>query len=345
MALIDTLKAKEMPSIYQVRPNLFAACYWVMKIGVAIEMLGEALKNENAAPGGLIMESTSGTMGYALAITGRALGMKVQLVGDPAIDPFFKGLLEQLGAQVHIVSECLPIGGHQIPRLRKLNELIDHNPGCLWVKQYDNPNNANSYRRTAAHIAASIGRIDIVVATVGSGGSISGTVRALRESGHPARAIAVDTHGSVLFGQEEGPRALRGLGNSIFPRNLDYSLIDEVHWVTAADAFCAARMLFADHGIDMGATTGAAFLVAGHLAHTNPGKRVVFLGPDRADRYLRTVYSRDWCRENGLFTETLPERPYRVLHPREAGRGWAVMHWNRRPIDEVVSVQTCGVPL
>jgi cysteine synthase len=217
------------------------------------------------------------------------MGMQVELVGDPAIDPIFKEFLEQLGARIHIVHEHLEVGGYQVPRLRKVQELLKNNPGAHWVRQYDNSANPQSYEQSALHIAAEVGKVDVLVAPVGSGGSISGTVRKLRMLGHPANSFAVDTHGSVLFGQVERLRKLRGLGNSILPKNLDYSLIDWVSWVEPADAFCSMRKLFVDHGLDMGPTTGASFMLAEFLARENPNKTVVFLGPDRAERYLSTA--------------------------------------------------------
>lgn len=324
---VGTLRKKSLPTIYHLRDNLFVACFWLMKLGVAFEMLDQAARTGRIRHGGLIVESTSGTMGYGLAIAGRALGLRVQLVGDPAIDPTFKDFLELLGAEIHIVREHLDVGGYQVPRLNMVHELQRADPDALWVRQYDNPANPASYHTTARMIAQQAGSVDYFVAPVGSGGSISGITRSLRQLGHKARSIAVDTHGSVLFGQADGPRKLRGLGNSVFPKNLNYALIDEVHWVEAADAFLATRQLFADHGLDMGPTTGAAFMVADHIAAANPDQTVVFIGPDRAERYIGTVYSKSWCMANDVYAHTLPEAPYRVTHPSNVYGGWASMHW------------------
>lgn len=331
---IETLKKKSLPTVYPLSDNLFVACFWLMKLGVAFEMLDQAARSGRIRQGGLIVESTSGTMGYGLAIAGRALGMRVQLVGDPAIDPVFEDFLKLLGAEVHIVHEHRDVGGYQVPRLEKVNEL-ESKLGAYWMRQYDNPANPESYHAAARLIAYKAGHVDYLVAPVGSGGNISGTTRSLRQLGHAAQSVAVDTHGSVLFGQADGTRKLRGLGNSVLPKNLDYSLIDDVHWVEAADAFYATRVLFADHGLDMGPTTGAAFMVADQIAKTNPEKTVVFIGPDRAERYIGTVYSKMWCVANDVYAESLPKGPYRVNHPKEAHAGWATMHWGRRTIIDI----------
>lgn len=339
----QTLHEKSLPTVFQLGPNLFVACFWLMKLGVARQMIEEAILRGQVSDDGLIVESTSGTMGYGLCLAGRAMGLRVQLVGDPVIDSTFKELLELFGVEVHIVTEHLDNGGYQVPRLRKVSELLDLNRDAHWVQQYDNGANPRSYSEAADWIAHEVGQVDHLVAAVGSGGSISGTVSRLRHLGHPAHATAVDTHGSVLFGQHDGHRTLRGLGNSITPQNLNYSLIDSVHWVEACDAFCATRLLLTDHGIDMGPTTGAAFMAAAEIARRNPDESVVFLGPDRAERYLTTVYSPSWCEENGVLVDELPDGPYSVEHPEEADGGWASMEWNRRPITEFHAAIPAGV--
>lgn len=332
--MLNILRRKSLPKVYRIGPNLFCASFWLMKLCVAMQMIEEAMLSGRIGRDGLLIESTSGTMGYALAIAARAFGLQVQLVGDPAIDPHLQSLLGLLGADVEIVREKLPIGGYQLPRLRRLKSLMDSNPGAIWTKQYDNGANPRSYRGPARKIASVIGRVDCLVATTGSGGSISGTSRALRAIGHPSYTVAVDTHNSVLFGQPDGPRQLRGLGNSILPKNLDHSLIDEVHWVEAADAYFAARLLLTDYGLDMGPTTGAAFLVARQIAALHPNRNVVFLGPDRAERYIDTVFNPSFCRENGVWTDVLPRAPYTISHPRDAGGGWARIEWKQRNLKD-----------
>jgi cysteine synthase A len=332
--MFDALRRKALPVVTTLGPNLHAAVFWLMKLCVGLKMVQDALERGQIAPGGLVLESTSGTMGYGLALAARAFGVKVRLVGDPAIDPLLANLLGQLGAEIDIVTEKLPVGGYQVPRLNRLRGILEDHPDALWVKQYDNPSNPAAYTEPARVIAEHVGRVDLLVATTGSGGSISGTTRTLKALGQNPRVIAVDTHNSVLFGQADGPRMLRGLGNSIHPKNLDYTLIDEVHWVTAADAFAATRELFSDYGLDVGPTTGAAFHVAHWLAERNPDRTVLFIGPDRAERYLNSVYSRDWCMENGVWAEAPAEQPYRIIHPDEAHGGWARMIWGRRKFQE-----------
>lgn len=335
-AMWEMLHELRVPVVRRLAPkNLFGAFFWLMKITVAFQML------KDAQPGTRLVESTSGTMGFGLALTCHAMGFPLTLVGDPSIDPALKNLMEEVfGADVHIVTERRAVGGYQVPRLRFLNKILSENPNAFWTRQYDNPSNADAYRDPAAAIhqafAAAGVHVDYLVAPVGSGGSISGITRFLRAAGHPAHAVAVDTHGSVLFGQRDGPRPLRGLGNSIHPLNLDYELIDTVHWVQADHAFCSTRQLFAEFGLDRGPTTGAAYFVARYLARLHPGSCVLFLSPDRAERYLSTVYSRSFCESHGLWTEDLPDAPAVVSEPSRAGTGWQCYSWNRKKLTDII---------
>ena len=116
---------------------------------------------------------------------------------------------------------------------------------------------------------------------------------------------------------------------------MDYSLVDEVHWVEAGDAFCAARVLLQTYGLDLGGTSGAAYMVAKFLASEHPEQTVVFFAPDRAERYLTTIFDRKWCADNALLVESLPQAPYEVSHPLEGRGGWAKMRWNRRSFLDV----------
>jgi cysteine synthase A len=329
------LEDKTLPRILQIENNLHVAAFWLMKLVVARNIIKNALDEGRVVPGGRVIESTSGTMGYGLAMAARAYGVKLTLVGDPAIDVALKNLLEELGADVHIVTTPAPTGGYQKPRLQLVSEMLRDDPTMFWVRQYDNSHNPAAYRESAEAMVAKLRQVDILVAAVGSGGSISGLARFLRAAGQSPRVLAVDTPRSVLFGQQDGSRMLRGLGNSIFPKNLDYSQVDEVHWVSAAQAFCATRYMLHHYGLDLGATSGAAFLVARHLARQHPDKRVVFVSPDRAERYLTTVYSKEWCLENNAYASELLEQPEVLEHPQEAGGEWSMFNWNRRSLHEV----------
>ena len=148
--------------------------------------------------------------------------------------------------------------------------------------------------------------------------------------------MAVDTPGSVLFGQRDAPRRIRGLGNSLMPPNLDHSTFDEVHWVSDREGFAATRALHRRHALYMGPTSGAAWMVASWKARTEPDARVVVLLPDEGHRYQDTVYDDAWLRRQGLRIRRLPGRPVAVDHPADGGPEWSWLHWNRRRLETVV---------
>jgi cysteine synthase A len=147
--------------------------------------------------------------------------------------------------------------------------------------------------------------------------------------------VGVDTFGSVLFGQPDAPRTLRGLGNSLLPRNLVHSAFDDIHWVSAAEAYTATRELHRETALFRGGTSGAAWVVARYYAQCHPGSRVVCLFPDDGYRYTDSIYNDRYMDENSLWT-ILPQRPRTVEFPEDARSCWSCMNWHRRNYEEVV---------
>jgi cysteine synthase len=329
----DVGAAIELPDLVRLGPNLVAARFTLMKMLPARFMLEQARNDGRLGPDTTIVETTSGTFGLALAIVSAVAGQRLVLVSDPVIDSALRRRLEELGARVDIVERPALEGGFQRARLDRLSELQETLEDTFWPNQYDNPHNAGAYAPFAELVAESVGRVDWLVGTVGSGGSTCGTCRYLRRLFPELRAAAVDTYGSVLFGQPDGKRLLRGLGNSLLPRNLDHTAFDEVHWVTAAEAFAATRELHARHGVYAGPTSGAAYLVARWLAAREPEARVLAVFPDEGHRYESTVYDDGWLRENGA-TGSVPRGPLAVDAPEAADR-WTCVHWGRRSLAEL----------
>jgi cysteine synthase len=331
------IEAIEPPNLVELGPGLVAAAFSLMKLIPARFMLDRARSRGDLAPGSLVVETTSGTFGLALAILCNLEGYRLHLVSDPAVDPALHRRLTDLGATVDIVTQPAPVGGLQRARLDRLDEVRAESPCHFWPRQYTNPDNPASYAGLAELLAGSVGRIDCLVGTVGSGGSMCGTSTFLRRRFPQLVAIGVDTHGSVLFGlPDEGARMLRGLGNSLMPANLDHRAFDEVHWVTAAEAFLATRQLHRRHALFAGPTSGAAYMVARWWAERNPGSRVVMLLPDEGYRYQETVYDDGWLHANGVALEALPDEPLLVEDREGLPRRWTRFRWARRSYLEVV---------
>jgi cysteine synthase len=329
-------EAYELPRLIQLEKNLYGASFFLMKLLPARFILDRARAAGHLRNGSTIIETTSGTFGLALAILSALRGYRLVIVTDPVIDEPLKRRLEELGARVEVVSEPARLGGYQRARLDRLAELQSECGDHFWPSQYDNPHNPGAYASLVELMVEAIGKIDCLVGTVGSGGSMCGTSAYLRILFPHLRVVGVDTHGSVLFGQPDSKRLLRGLGNSLIPKNLDHSMFDEVHWVNAAEAFLATKMLHRKHALYMGGTSGASYMVARWWAAKNPEATVVCLLPDEGYRYQNTIYNDEWLRANDVLLSELPDEPRLVDLPTEAGIGWTNMSWNRRSYDEAV---------
>lgn len=344
MAYPTAIEAYELPRIVRLRDNLYGACFPLMKQLPARFILDRARADGRLRPTTTVIETTSGTFGLALAMVCSLRGYRLVLVSDPVIDDVLRRRLEDLGARVDIVTGEAKVGGVQQARLDRVNQLRAQYPDHFWPAQYDNPHNVGAYAPFAELLTESVGRVDCVVGTVGSGGSMCGTSRYLRTVFPSLRGIGIDTHGSVLFGLPDRKRVLRGLGNSLMPRNLDHRCFDEVHWVSAAEAFRATRALHRRHALYMGATSGAAFLIADWYAAQHPDRVVVALFPDEGHRYQATIYNDAWLRGEGLALPALPTGPATVARVGDVGAGWTRFCWNRRGCDEVLAAERKAPP-
>lgn len=324
-----------LPSIVQLDDNLFGAAFVLMKLLPARFMLERARASGQLRPGSMVVETTSGTFGLGLAMLCRLRGYRLTLVSDPAIDAPFQRRLEDLGAVVDIVRTPRAVGGFQRARLERLAELRALHHDHYWPGQYDNPHNPGAYAPVAELLTETIGEIDVLVGTVGSGGSMCGTSSYLRTLFPGLVTVGVDTFGSVLFGQRDAPRKLRGLGNSLMPPNVDHRAFDEVHWMSAAEGFAATRELHREHAMFMGPTSGAAYRVARWWARRRRDAKIVVLFPDEGYRYQDTVYSDAWLHAQGLWRSAPLVEPREVQHPGELGDGWARFAWNRRSYEQV----------
>ena len=324
------------PSPIPLNENLVAVVFPLMKIYPAEFCLRRAIADGLVRESTMVVESSSGTMALALAIVCNWTGQPLTVVTDYACDDTLLRRLRDLGARVERVTAPAAKGGYQRARLDRLHEICVENPDSWWLNQYDNPANVESYESCAEQLARSLGQIDCLVGSVGSGGSLCGIGRHLRSLFGDLRIIGVDTFNSVLFGQEDGQRSLRGLGNSLIPANLDHTLVDEIHWVTAAEAYTATRLLHRQSTLFRGGTSGAAWLVAKHYSRLHPDERVVCIMPDDGTRYTGDIYNDDYLKEHHLWLDSLPAEPRMVRSPREASPGWCAMRWSRRSWSEVM---------
>jgi cysteine synthase len=333
----DVVETQRIPTLIRLAPNLYALAYRLMKMVPARYILRHAEESGRLDRDTVVVETTSGTFGLALAMQCAIDGRPLILVSDPVIDERLRRQLEDLGAVVEIVRHQAPIGGYQATRLARLAEIQTALPNTFCPQQYSNPDNPASYAIIAELLTHRLGQVDCLIGPVGSGGSMCGTTRYLRQSNPDLVSIGIDAHRSVLFGQPDGHRALRGLGNSLRPGNLDHTQFDEVHWVTEADVFHATRRLHKTHALFMGPTSGASYLVGSWWAGHHPDSLTVIVLPDEGYRYNDTVYDDAWLATYGR--EPRPS-PRTVSEPREA-QSWCRLSWRRRSLADV----TAGVDL
>lgn len=313
-----------------------------MKDRPALHMIEAARKREELAPGARIVESTSGTLGLGLALAGSVYGHPVTLVTDPGMDGLLRRMLTAYGAELDVVAEPHPTGGWQEARRQRVSELQVRYPGSYCPDQYFNPDNVAGYRSLAWELVAQLGRVDVLVCSVGTGGHSAGVSSVLREFFPQLRLIGVDTIGSTIFGQPARPRMMRGLGSSIYPRNVDYAAFDEVHWVSPAEATWMCRHLAKEHLATGGWSVGAAAVVADWVARHEPNDtRIATIFPDGPYRYADTIFDDDYCRDNGLLGGVVPDEPATIRDPADQ----EVQRWTRcstvhDPMAEVASTRT-----
>ncbi|GAA0387114.1 PLP-dependent cysteine synthase family protein [Streptomyces luteireticuli] len=297
-----------------------------IKDRTALYMTARARERGDLLPGARIVESTSGTLGLGLALAGVTYGHPVTVVTDPGMEPLMRGLLRAHGAEVDVVREPHPSGGWQQARRERVDELLMTAPDAWCPDQYNNPDNVTAYRGLAHELIAQLGRIDVLVVSVGTGGHSAGVASVLRGFLPRLRVVGVDATGSTIFGQPAAARLMRGLGSSIHPRNVDYSLFDEVHWVAAPEAVWASRALARNQYATGGWSVGAVALVARHLAGALPAEtRIAAVFPDGPQRYVGTVFDDAYCREHRLLGHVPADGPDELGHPGER----TVTRWTR----------------
>ena len=255
---------------------------------VALEMLRQAEASGVLQPGGTVIEPTSGNTGIGLAAMAIAKGYRVILTMPATMSAERRALLKAYGAELVLVAE-----GGMAGAVAKAEELAREIPGSFIPGQFDNPANpAAHYKTTGPEIWRDTeGHVDIFVAGVGTGGTISGTGRYLKEQNPHVRIVAVEPASSPLLSKgHAGPHGLQGIGANFVPGNYDAKVVDEILTVTDEDAYRTGRLLAQTEGIMAGITSGAALWAADELARRpeNRGKTIVALLPDDGGRYLST---------------------------------------------------------
>jgi len=262
------------------------------RIGVAIVDASE--KSGALPPGGTIVEATSGNTGISLAMVGAARGYKVVLTMPETMSKERRGLLRAFGAELVLTPGPAGMKG----AVDKANEIAAERPGSVLARQFANEANPRIHRETTAEEiwADTDGKVDILIAGIGTGGTITGVGQVLKERKPGVQIIAVEPAESpILNGGAPGPHKIQGLGANFVPEILDTTVYDEVIDVTSDHAIATARAAATQEGLLVGISSGAAIFAALEVARRpeNAGKLIVVIIPSFGERYLSTVLYAD----------------------------------------------------
>ncbi len=260
-----------------------------VKDRVALSMIEDAEEKGILKPGATIIEPTSGNTGIGLAAVAAIKGYKTILTLPDTMSVERRNLLGAYGAQLVLTEGAKGMAG----AVAKAEELRDSIPGAVILGQFDNPANAEAHRKTTGPEIweQTEGKVDIFIAGVGTGGTITGVGEYLKAKNPNVKIVAVEPAGSPLLSKgEAGPHKLQGIGANFVPSVLNTDIYDEIICIENEDAFAEGKRFAVTEGVLVGITSGAALKAAGILAsrEENKGKVIVALLPDSGDRYLST---------------------------------------------------------
>lgn len=288
------LHAKEYEKNVNAEANIFVKLEYLNPAGsvkdrAALYMVEDAERRGILKPDATIIEPTSGNTGVGLALVASVKGYKLILTMPESMSIERRKLLAARGAIIELTPASAGMKG-AVDRAKELQLQID---GAVILQQFDNPANAEAhYQTTANEIWNDLnGNVDIFVAGVGTGGTISGNGKRLKELNPNVKVIAVEpAESALLSGKSAGPHKIQGIGANFIPSLYNGEVVDEIIPVSGEDAYAASRLISATEGVLVGISSGAALHVASILAShpENKGKNIVVLLPDTGERYLST---------------------------------------------------------
>jgi cysteine synthase A len=272
-----------------------------VKLKAAIEMVGAAEAAGLIRPDSVLVESSSGNLGIALAIIAASRDHRFLCVTDPRCNTASQRLMRSLGAEVRVITEPDANDGYLESRIRYVRELCASSDRYVWLNQYANPNNWRAhYKHTGPAIAHAFPEMSVLFVGAGTTGTLMGCARYFKEHHKNVRIVGIDAVGSVTFGGIPERRMVPGLGTSTRPGLVDEAYLDDVVLVTETDTIRMCHALAA-RGFLFGGSTGTVVSGAERWLSENStdGNPVaVAISPDFGERYLDSIYSQDWLLEH-----------------------------------------------
>lgn len=261
-----------------------------VKDRLALSMFNDAEEKGLIKPDSLIVEPTSGNTGIAMAFIAAAKGYKIVLTMPESMSIERRNMLKILGAQLELTEAAKGMKG----AIAKAQEVVASNPKAIMLQQFENPSNPLIHKNTTANEIwnDTDGKVDIFVTGVGTGGTLTGTAKGLKEKNPNIKIIAVEPEDSpVLSGGQPGPHKIQGIGAGFVPKILDTNLIDEIIKVSNDTAFKVARNVNSLEGIPVGISSGATLFAALQVAARpeNAGKKIVVICASSSERYISTA--------------------------------------------------------
>ena len=261
-----------------------------VKDRIGLAMIEAAEQEGRLKPGGMIVEPTSGNTGIALAFVCAAKGYRLVLTMLESMSVELRKMLYLMGAKIELTPAAKGMPG----AISRAEEIVQENPDAIMPQQFSNPANPDVHRRTTAEEIwrDTEGKVDVLVASIGTGGTLTGVAALIKSRNPEFKAVAVEPEDSpVISGGVPGPHKIQGIGAGFIPKNLDTNMVDEVIQIANQTALSVAQKLAAQEGMPVGISSGAAVAAAIEVARRPEmeGKLIVTVLPSFAERYLSTA--------------------------------------------------------